>query len=1038
MSEQNNTAAPSAPTGGRFPRYRPGRRTTFLIVVVLVLLVLFSLGPTYLARYFMVRTLDDFGIEHDGINTLRIHPWKREIWMGPVRFRVGKGDPGQLGELGIKFRVLPLLNKHVMIEKVLIRGIDIYVERDKNNRITLNGIRLDQIRPTAEPAEPTPSPDQTKPWGEGVGELEMRDSRVMFREKTGGTLALEIESLRLEHFISWQPDDPVSIQLKARINDIDLDLTGVARPFARHSTVTLDSRASGIELHKIIKFTGPLGLERRAGVYYSNLRHEITLFDTGRIEGHSAGKVILDGADYARAGEFALVAGHAEFDLDTRYSLNEKEQLRIDGEMAVDIVNATGKLAGERSFAVGSTRLVLAGLRATRDANNALHVTARPRLDLEQGAFTGRVQLSMDALLEVLGYLQSLSARPEQTPEQTGLEKWAGDQITLPQSDIAVDKLQTILSGFELKTTEGRISLRIAGELHASGLNVDVLERSTRVGKLDSRIETLQLHSGAGKLALHLDGGTAITDYRMQGPLDKGTIGRFETRQKVDLQLEQGNIRLEGSATAGIRQFQVVVEKTEALPRAALGVDAVNATLRRGMFALANGELQWEVEAGTTIDRASVEYAGGNRAAAKFRRLELRGAKADQDLRLGTEALLVSGLDVFVTRQFLDSLYHPAGDTEKNQGTTARPVPDQSGKPAEPAEPGKPELKLDRFALTDGARIRFRDNRVKPAVKVNLDLRAAELRDIDTRNPNKQARVDFVATINEFTYLKVQGKASNFGPKLNLILTSKLENLELPPYSPYAAEFGGVYLDSGQFSTDVEVKAQQGVLDGAIKLIVNGLDFKPLSEADAKRLSETAGMPIETAARLLQDAQGNIKLDLPVSGTVSRPKVDIGSAIRRAVGNTLKAVFPPTMIGSMLASTARQSALPTFNPVLFPAGSSELDAVARHYLDELATLLQERPRLSLDVCGRATPEDFAAITLIRIELPADPKPDLIAQRQRLLQTHGPKLRDLAIERTRVVRRYLISEKGLKASQVGECRPVFHPDDSGPPRVEVSL
>ena len=1033
MSEQNNTSTPTVSGGSWLMRHRPGRKTTILIVVALVLLVLFSFGPTYTARYFIASTLDKFGIEHEGIRTLRINPWKREIWMGPVRFRTGEGDHGQLGEVGIKFRVLPVFQKHAMIETVLIRGIDIYVERDKNNKLTLNGIPLDQFRPTAETPEAKTPPGASEPWGEGVGELEIQDSRVIFREKTGGTLTVDIESLRMEHFISWQPDDPGAIRLKARINDIELDMSGEARPFARHITVNLKSHARGIELPKIIEFTGPLGLERKAGVYDSNLSYEITLFDTGRIEGHSAGKVTLNGADYARTEKFALAAEHAEVDLDSRFSLSETDVLQIDGDLIVDLVKANGKLANERSFDIGTARLELAELSATRDADNALHVKVRPRLNLEQGAFSGRVQLSMDALLDVLGYLQSLSAKKAQTPEQTGLEEWVGDEVTLPKSDISVVKLQAAFTGFEMNTADGKVSLDMATGMNAQGLEVAATERTSHIDTLISNIDALQLRSGAGELGLQLAGNTVVTGFRMEGPIGKGTIGKTETAQNVDLQINRGDIKVEGSATAGIRQLQLVAYKTETLPQAAFGVDAVKANIKHGAFSLANRKMKWEVDAGTTIDRASVKYDKGKMSAAKFRKFELRGAKADQDLNIVTEALLISGLDVFVTRQFIDSLTsQPPAEVDKSTSKTTEPATDKA------AKPGKPELKLGRFALTKGAHIRFRDSKVKPPVKIDVDIKTAELRDVDTRNPKKQARATLVAQINEFTHLELHGVASNLGPKLNLVLNSKLDNLELPPYSPYAAEFGGVYLDSGQFNSDVEVKARQGALDGAIKLNVNGLDFKPLSEADAKRLSETAGMPIETAARLLQDPKGNIKLELPVSGTVTEPEVDISSAINRAVGNTLKAVFPPTMIGSMLASAGKEGAGLTFRPVRFPPGSSQLDAAARKYLNELATLLQERPLLSLDVCGRTTPEDFAAVTLIKITLPPNPKPALVEQRQRLIKTHGPKLRELAIERTQVVRRYLITDKGLKASQVGECRPVFDPDDTGPPRVEVTL
>ena len=272
---------------------------------------------------------------------------------------------------------------------------------------------------------------------------------------------------------------------------------------------------------------------------------------------------------------------------------------------------------------------------------------------------------------------------------------------------------------------------------------------------------------------------------------------------------------------------------------------------------------------------------------------------------------------------------------------------------------------------------------------------------------------------------------------MDLQLDGALENLELAPYSSYAAEFGGVYLERGQLNTDLKLTAREGNLDGAIKLNVQNLEFNPLSEPDAKPLSETAGMPIETAASLLQDSHGNIDLTLPVTGTVIEPNVDISSAISKAIGNTLKTLFPPTLIVSILTS-GKESGGMTFESIKFKPGASKLDKDAQQYLNELVNLLQDRPRLSINVCGRATPDDFAELTGISIKLPPNAKPAVAEQRLHLIETHGPKLLELATERTQAVQRYLINEKGLTAKQVRQCRPVFDPDDTNTPRVLVTL
>jgi hypothetical protein len=97
----------------------------------------------------------------------------------------------------------------------------------------------------------------------------------------------------------------------------------------------------------------------------------------------------------------------------------------------------------------------------------------------------------------------------------------------------------------------------------------------------------------------------------------------------------------------------------------------------------------------------------------------------------------------------------------------------------------------------------------------------------------------------------------------------------------------------------------------------------------------------------------------------------------------------------------------------------------------LARVLQERDKLKLRVCGRATGQDLAAA------LGGEPPP-AGPERDQAVEKLGGKLEALASERTAAVRRVLIEQSGAKPWQVGECRITFDPSDTGPPRVEISF
>jgi len=317
------------------------------------------------------------------------------------------------------------------------------------------------------------------------------------------------------------------------------------------------------------------------------------------------------------------------------------------------------------------------------------------------------------------------------------------------------------------------------------------------------------------------------------------------------------------------------------------------------------------------------------------------------------------------------------------------------------------------------------------------------VRNLYTQKTDQRTELRFVADINEFTRVELAGWVNGVDKTSDLDLDAKVENLVLSTYSPYLAELAGVYLESGQLDTAIAGKAVQGDLQGDIRIELDDIAFRPLSKEDAERMTETVGVPLETAVGLLQDGDGRILLKLPVSGTPSEPEVDISSAVNKAIGGVLKKVFPPAMVVSLLSGVAKETG-PAFEPIVFATGSAELGEAGKSYSDAVAKLLGEHPKLSLKVCGRSTAQDMKQL----MDTDSAPATSAAAVKGEAGQPEAKPVLDpaqaaqtmfeLAEERKQVVRRYLIQEKGADVKRVRECRSTFEAADQGSPRVEISL
>ena len=123
----------------------------------------------------------------------------------------------------------------------------------------------------------------------------------------------------------------------ARVNDIQLNWSGEASPFADSVTLAIDSHTDQADMLKLIRFTGPLGLDRHAGTYDAHLKHSLTLPASGGLDGQAAGTIAITGVDFGRSEHFALALERTQVNLDVRYTFSESGDFSLQGEVAAEV-----------------------------------------------------------------------------------------------------------------------------------------------------------------------------------------------------------------------------------------------------------------------------------------------------------------------------------------------------------------------------------------------------------------------------------------------------------------------------------------------------------------------------------------------------------------------------------------------------------------------------------------------------------------------------------------------------------------------------
>ena len=384
----------------------------------------------------------------------------------------------------------------------------------------------------------------------------------------------------------------------------------------------------------------------------------------------------------------------------------------------------------------------------------------------------------------------------------------------------------------------------------------------------------------------------------------------------------------------------------------------------------------------------------------------------------------------------------------------------QAATPAEAGDDGNkaektetPPIKIERLVWQGSNQVAFTDNTVKPPYQISLAVSQLSLGKIDTSQPGRPSPFRFTGSSGRHAEIKAEGQITLFQSDPTGQLQGRLKGVELVPLSSYTVPAIGYRLDSGELDTEIELTLEQGMLKGNNHLIIRRLEVSRAGEEEAAKLEEQIAMPLDTALGMLQDKHQTIDLNLPVSGRLNDPNVELGEVINTALGNALKkgamtylttALFPYGTMVALLKMAGEEATAVRLNPVEFEPAEVSLDDQDRDYLGKVAQVLKERPKIAVKLCAVATRADHRELALgkdaerkgesQRDEAPAEGVSEASAS-QEIPQAE---LLNLAKRRAELIEDFLVKQHNIDPSRTAVCRPLIDPDEEARPRVELQI
>ncbi|MFZ6648379.1 DUF748 domain-containing protein [Undibacterium sp. TJN25] len=276
-------------------------------------------------------------------------------------------------------------------------------------------------------------------------------------------------------------------------------------------------------------------------------------------------------------------------------------------------------------------------------------------------------------------------------------------------------------------------------------------------------------------------------------------------------------------------------------------------------------------------------------------------------------------------------------------GSSSKPAAAMTVNPATVAK--APVIRIAQ-TVVKGGNINFTDNFVKPNYSANLTGLSGSIGAVASDNP-QAATIDLSGKIDNDAPLLISGTLNPLAKPLFLDIKGSANGIELTRLTPYAAKYAGYAIEKGKLTMQVAYHVENQNLRAENDVRIDQLTFgERIDGPDATKL------PVLLAVALLRDNNGQIAVNLPVSGSLSDPEFSVGGVVFKVFVNLItKAVTAPfSLLSSAFGGSGEELSYIEFRP-----GQSVVTADAAGKLDNLAKALKNRSGLKLDIIGRVDP-----------------------------------------------------------------------------------
>jgi hypothetical protein len=278
----------------------------------------------------------------------------------------------------------------------------------------------------------------------------------------------------------------------------------------------------------------------------------------------------------------------------------------------------------------------------------------------------------------------------------------------------------------------------------------------------------------------------------------------------------------------------------------------------------------------------------------------------------------------------------------KERGAATSPPTAPAVKKADESKESMP-ITINTVRIANGS-VNFADLALTPNFTAGIHNLSGTVKRLSS-DSFVRADVSLAGVVDRYAPISVAGKINLLSPVKFADLTLSFKNMKMTTLTPYSGKFAGYKIKKGKMSLDLDYKLAGKKLIGTNKIFLNKLTL-----GDRVESPSATDLPLTLAIALLKDREGNIEIDLPVTGNIDDPEFSFGRLVAKALFKLITKVIssPFAVLGSLIEGRGEE-----LNHIDFEYGSAELTPEQTEKLDKLARALYKRPSLYLEIRGIA-------------------------------------------------------------------------------------